>query len=133
ELIFWRQGRSLPYGEGVTYWALAEMAKAHAGILDSDAPADAERKLVEMVSELQLERPEQLLDNLRPLIGLGAERTSGDRAERFAAWRAFFEALADTRSTALVFEHLHWADDDLLDSLDHLLHSPPATPLLPPS
>ena len=39
ELIFWRQGRSLPYGEGVTYWALAEMAKAHAGILDTDAPA----------------------------------------------------------------------------------------------
>ena len=130
ELIFWRQGRSLPYGEGVTYWALAEMAKAHAGILDSDAPADAERKLVEMVSELQLERPEQLLDNLRPLIGLGAERTSGDRAERFAAWRAFFEALADTRSTVLVFEDLHWADDDLLDFVDHLVDWSTEVPLL---
>src|SRR5580765_7817283 len=121
ELIFWRQGRSLPYGDGVTYWALAEMAKAHAGILDSDAPADAERKLEETIAGLQVERPEQLLDNLRPLIGLGAERTGGDRAERFAAWREFFEALADERPAVLVFDDLHWADDDLLDFVDHLV------------
>ena len=36
QLIFWRQGRSLPYGEGVSFWALAEMVKAQAGILETD-------------------------------------------------------------------------------------------------
>jgi len=131
ELIFWRQGRSLPYGEGVAYWALAEMAKAHAGILDSDAPADAERKLADAVGGLQVETPELLLENLRPLIGLGAEgETGGDRAKRFAAWRQFFEGLADRGPTVLVFEDLHWANDDLLDFVDHLVDWSSGVPLL---
>src|SRR5439155_1463799 len=45
EIVFWRQGRSLPYGEGITYWALGEMVKAQAGILESDSPEEAEAKL----------------------------------------------------------------------------------------
>jgi class 3 adenylate cyclase/tetratricopeptide (TPR) repeat protein len=131
ELIFWRQGRSLPYGEGITYWALAEMAKAQAGILDSDSPADAERKLVEAVEGLQIESSQLVLESLRPLIGLGAEgETGGDRAERFAAWRQFFEGLADQGPTVLVFEDLHWADDDLLDFVDHLVDWSSGVPLL---
>ena len=131
ELIFWRQGRSLPYGEGITYWALAEMAKAHSGILDSDAPEDAERKLVDTVEALQVESPQLLVENLRPLIGLAADgETGGDRAERFAAWRQFFEGLADQRPTVLVFEDLHWADDDLLDFVDHLVDWSSGVPLL---
>jgi class 3 adenylate cyclase/tetratricopeptide (TPR) repeat protein len=131
ELIFWRQGRSLPYGEGITYWALAEMAKAQAGILDSDSPAEAERKLAEAVEGLQVESPTLVLASLRPLIGIAAEgKTGGDRAERFAAWRQFFEGLADQRPTVLVFEDLHWADDDLLDFVDHLVEWSSGVPLL---
>jgi class 3 adenylate cyclase len=72
ELIFWRQGRSLPYGEGITYWALAEMAKAQAGILDSDSPADADRKLAEAVEALLVESP-------GPRAG---EPAAADRARR---------------------------------------------------
>ena len=45
ELITWRQGRCLPYGEGISYWALGEMAKAQAGILEGDAADEAARKL----------------------------------------------------------------------------------------
>jgi tetratricopeptide (TPR) repeat protein len=131
ELIFWRQGRSLPYGEGVAYWALAEMAKAQAGILDSDSPVDAQRKLAEAVEGLHVESPELVLESLRALIGLGAEgETGGDRAERFAAWRQFFEGLADERPTVIVFEDLHWADDDLLDFVDHLVDWSSGVPLL---
>ena len=52
ELIYWRQGRSLPYGEGVTFWALSEMVKAHAGILETDAADDAEQKLRAAVAEV---------------------------------------------------------------------------------
>jgi class 3 adenylate cyclase/tetratricopeptide (TPR) repeat protein len=122
QLIFWRQGRSLPYGEGVAYWALGEMAKAQAGILESDPTEEAERKLREAVQALEVDAPDRLLENLRPLVGLGAEQEpGGDRSERFAAWRQFFEGLAEAGPTVLVFEDLHWADDDLLDFVDHLV------------
>ena len=123
EIITWRQGRSLPYGDGVTYWALAEMAKAQAGIFETDTPEEAERKLAEAVSALVAEDSERVMENLRPLVGIVAEgEVGGDkRAERFAAWRQFFEALAEQRPAVLVFEDLHWADDDLLDFVDHLV------------
>ena len=130
ELVHWRQGRSLPYGEGVTYWALAEMSKAQAGILETDSPDEVERKLAEAVAALGLEDAELLLGSLRPLVGLAAEGEGGDRSERFAAWRRFLEALAEQRPTVLVFEDLHWADDDLLDFLDHLVDWATGVPLL---
>jgi class 3 adenylate cyclase/tetratricopeptide (TPR) repeat protein len=132
DLIFWRQGRSLPYGEGVTYWALAEMTKVHAGILETDTPEEAERKLVESVSDLVPNGAERMLENLRPLVGLGSDGEPGgdQRTERFAAWRQFFEALAEQRPTVLVFEDLHWADDDLLDFVDHLVDWGTGVPLL---
>jgi class 3 adenylate cyclase len=132
DLIYWRQGRSLPYGEGVAYWALAEMTKAHAGILETDGPVDVERRLEDAVSELAVEGQERILDGLRPLVGLGADAEArGDqRAERFAAWRQFLEALAEQRPTVLVFEDLHWADDDLLDFVDHLVDWATGVPLL---
>src|SRR6266542_1216826 len=52
ELITWRRGRSLPYGEGVTFWALAEIVKAEAGILESDSASEVEKKLHRTVAEL---------------------------------------------------------------------------------
>jgi class 3 adenylate cyclase/tetratricopeptide (TPR) repeat protein len=131
ELTYWRQGRSLPYGEGVSYWALAEMAKAQAGILESDAPEEAGQKLAEAVAALGLEDAERILESLRPLVGVGADtEAGGGRSEHFAAWRQFLEALADQRPTVLVFEDLHWADDDLLDFVDHLVDWGSGVPLL---
>src|SRR6188472_243131 len=102
ELIFWRQGRSLPYGEGITYWALAEMAKAQAGILESDSPEETERKLVETAEALGLGA--RVLESLRSLVGAAGDEGRGERSEHFAAWRQFFESLADQRPTVLVFE-----------------------------
>ena len=131
ELTNWRQGRSLPYGEGLTYWALAEMAKAQAGILETDGPQEAEAKLAEMVGDLVSDGAEQLLESLRPLVGLARDgEPGGDRSARFAAWRRLFEALAERRPTVLVFEDLHWADDDLLDFVDHLVDWAVGVPLL---
>src|SRR4029079_1272798 len=59
---------------------------------------------------------------LRPLLGLeGAERLSGDRrGEAFAAWRRFVEGLTAAGRVVLAFEDLHWADDGLLDFVEHL-------------
>src|SRR5262245_59127880 len=45
EIIWWRQGRSLPYGERLSYWALGEIVKAQAGILETDQTDEAETKL----------------------------------------------------------------------------------------
>jgi predicted ATPase/class 3 adenylate cyclase len=131
DLISWRQGRSLPYGERVSFWALGEIVKAHAGILESDDAATAEEKLAAMVEDLaEDEKEREWLERLtRPLVGLeGAERT--EREEAFAAWRRLLEAAAEQRPLILVFEDLHWADDGLLDFVDHLADWATTVPLL---
>src|SRR5207244_12698642 len=54
ELTTWRQGRCLPYGEGITFWALGGILKGHTGILESDPPGVAdEKRSEEHTSELQ--------------------------------------------------------------------------------
>jgi class 3 adenylate cyclase/tetratricopeptide (TPR) repeat protein len=123
ELITWRQGRSLPYGDGVTFWALGEIVKAQAGILESDASEQAEAKLRGAVAELVSDDVEaQWLDaHLRPLVGIGSEDPGTRSGEPFAAWRRFLEALAELRTLVLVLEDLHWADDALLDFVDELV------------
>jgi class 3 adenylate cyclase/tetratricopeptide (TPR) repeat protein len=134
DLIYWRQGRCLPYGEGVTYWALSEMIKAHAGILETDSAEQAQERLASVVTEAlggTAER-EWVEGHLRPLVGLGdEEHTASERqAEAFAAWRRFLEALAERSPVVLVFEDLHWADDSLLDFIDHLVDWAGGVPML---
>ncbi|HEY6068850.1 MAG TPA: AAA family ATPase, partial [Gaiellaceae bacterium] len=124
-LVYWRHGRSLPYGDGVTFWALAETVKAQAGILDSDSPEETASKLSAAVGPLAAEPTEAawLVRHLAPLVGLeGGQPLAGDRSsEAFAAWRRFFEALAEQRPLVLVFEDLHWADEALLDFVEELV------------
>jgi class 3 adenylate cyclase/tetratricopeptide (TPR) repeat protein len=120
QLIFWRQGRSLPYGEGVSYWALAEMVKAQAGILETDDATEAEAKLKRAVEDLVEEDADWVHAQLRPLIGQAGE-LGGSREEAFGAWRRFFESLAERRPLVLVFEDIQWADDGLLDFIEHLV------------
>ncbi len=125
ELIFWRQGRSLPYGEGVTYWALSEMVKAHAGILETDSAQVATDKLDLSVRTALADDGDAdwVVRRLQPLVGLGSDQelSEDQRSESFAAWRRFFEALADRSPLVLVFEDLQWADEGLLDFVDYLV------------
>jgi predicted ATPase/class 3 adenylate cyclase len=123
-LVRWRQGRSLPYGEGVSYWALGEMVKAEAGVLETDSAEETARKVREAVERLVSDETERtwLETHLGPLVGLAADEAGGDRrGEAFAAWRRFFEVLGEDRPLVLVFEDLHWADDGLLDFVDHIV------------
>ncbi len=128
KLTYWRQGRSLPYGEGVSYWALAEMVKAQAGILETDGDEDVEAKLARSVEQLIDEDAAWVLSHLRPLVGQGS--ASGSQEEAFTAWRRFFEALADEHPLVLVFEDIQWADDGLLDFIEHLVDWVRDVPLL---
>jgi len=131
ELTGWRQGRSLPYGDGVTFWALGEIVKAQADILESDPSDEAVAKLRRAVADLAADAAEaQWLEaHLRPLLGL-SDDPSARAGEPFAAWQRFIEALAEQRPLVLVFEDLHWADDALLDFVDQLVDRVAEVPLL---
>ncbi|HEY2437400.1 MAG TPA: BTAD domain-containing putative transcriptional regulator [Solirubrobacteraceae bacterium] len=131
EVVAWRQGRSLPYGEGVTFWALGEMVKQQAEILGSDSADDAIKKLERTVHALVDVDADWIAAQLRPLVGLAPEQDVGAQGgDVSAAWRRFFAALADRRPTVLVFEDLHWADDGLLDFIDQLVDRAAGRPLL---
>ena len=129
ELIWWRHGRSLPYGEGVSFWALGQMVKTQAAILETDAADAAEAKLSAAVREM--DDADWLCSHLRPLVGLGTEgQADAQRGEAFGAWRKFLEELAEQRPLVLAFEDLHWADDGLLDFVDYLVDWATDVPIL---
>ena len=127
ELGTWRQGRCLPYGEGITFWALGEILKAHAGILESDPPQVASTKL-EAVLPTGHER-EWFRQRLLPLLGIESG-SAADREELFTAWRRFLELIAEERPTVLVFEDVHWADEAMLAFVEHLADRAERVPLL---
>ena len=129
DLVFWRQGRCLPYGEGIALWALGEIVKAHAGILESDDPAVARDKLARAVEPVVPTASEQawITAELGRLVG--AAEPGGDRERSFAAWRAFLEAVAAQRPLVLVVEDLHWADSTLLEFFEHLVDWASGVPL----
>ena len=125
-LVIWRQGRCLPYGEGAGLAALAEVVKAHAGILETDEAATVERKL-----EAVLPRGDDgnwIGRRLRSLVGL--ESAEGSREESFAAWTAFIEHLAVEHPAVLVLEDLHWADEAMLAFVEGLAGAADGVPLL---
>ncbi len=131
DLVYWRQGRCLPYGEGVTYWALGEALKAHAGILESDGPEEAAGKLASAVAEVVPDEGERewIRARVSPLVGVTSEG-GAERGESFTAWRTLFESIATTRPLMLIFEDLHWADEHMLAFVDHLVDWASQAPIL---
>ncbi|HEY3069550.1 MAG TPA: adenylate/guanylate cyclase domain-containing protein [Gaiellaceae bacterium] len=128
KIIRWRQGRCLPYGEGITFWALGEIVKREAAILESDSAEIAAAKLDAALSPDEPER-QWLLQRLAPLVGVEAA-SPAERQESFTAWRRYLESLAAARETVLVFEDLHWADEALLGFIEHLAEWSVGVPLL---
>ena len=118
----WHRGRCLAYGEGVTYWALAEMVRTNASILEGEETATALPKLRTAV-EHAIPDPEErkwVEPRLASLLGLESG-PSRDREDLFAAWRLFYEHLADEMPTVMVFEDIQWADASMLDFIEYLL------------
>ena len=133
DIVQWRQGRCLPYGEGITFWALGEVVKAQAGILESDTPAEAGDKLAATLALLIQDETERdwVRARLAPLVGAAVQVDSTvERTEAFTAWRRFLEALAEHRTTIVVFEDLHWADAAMLDFIEHLVDWASSVPLM---
>jgi class 3 adenylate cyclase/tetratricopeptide (TPR) repeat protein len=130
QITYWHRGRCLSYGEGVTYWALADMVRMRARIAEDEQPASALAKLAEVVEEHIPDGDERRFaePRLRHLLGL-EESTRFEREDLFAAWRLFVERLADVYPTVMVFEDMQWADASLLDFIEYLLEWSRNSPL----
>jgi class 3 adenylate cyclase/tetratricopeptide (TPR) repeat protein len=134
ELITWRQGRCLAYGDGITLWALGEIVKAQAGVLEQDSPEEIIEKVHRAVEDTLAGTGDEarVETHLLELLGLGAEaQLGGDRRnEAFAAWRRFLESLAEQRPLVIVVEDIHWADESMLDFINELVDWLTDVPLL---
>ncbi len=122
QATYWHRGRCLAYGEGVTYWALADMVRMRCRITEDEEPAAALTKLRATIEEHITDPDEQRFVEPRvaQLLGL-AEHEAREKQDLFAAWRLFFERLADVYPTVLAFEDMQWADSSLLDFVEYLL------------
>ena len=124
--VWWHRGRCLSYGEGVAFWALAEIVRQRLGIAEEDPAEAAAGKLAEGLARYVADPGERGYVGVRlgRLLGVAAEGDGGEalsREELFAGWRLFFERLAAVQPVVLLVEDAQYADAGLLDFLDHLI------------
>jgi class 3 adenylate cyclase/tetratricopeptide (TPR) repeat protein len=132
EPIYWHQGRSPAYGDGITFWSIGEMIRGRAGIAaETDDRAKSRMKLRTAVAEYLPSEDERrwVEPRLAGLLGLD-EMPPGDRDELFAAIRTFFQRVADRGTAVMVFEDLHWADDGVLEFITDLVERSTRHPIL---
>jgi class 3 adenylate cyclase/tetratricopeptide (TPR) repeat protein len=130
QVVYWHRGRCLSYGEGVTYWALADMVRMRCRISEDESSDAALAKLAAVLDEHVREPDERRFVEPRVAHLIGLEEGSAfSREDLFAAWRTFFERLADVYPTMLVFEDMQWADASLLDFIEYLLDWSRQSPL----
>jgi len=126
EQVWWHRGRCLSYGDGVAFWALAEIVRQRLGIAEEDPPEIAAGKLAAGLDRFVPDPAERAYVGARLGRLLGVQFT-GDgggplaREELFAGWRLFFERLAAEGPLVLLVEDAQYADAGLLDFLDHLV------------
>ena len=124
--MWWHRGRCLSYGEGVAFWALAEIVRQRLGIAEEDLAEVAAGKLAEGLDRYVPDPGERAYAGLRMarLLGVAFAGDGGgplSREELFAGWRLFFERLAGVQPVVLVVEDAQYADAGLLDFLDYLI------------
>ena len=120
EEVRWHVGRSPAHGDGITLWALGEMVRSRAGLLETDDEVTTRSRLRATVDQYVPDGPERerIEGALLTLLGLHAGTPV---RELFGAWRSFFERLAEGAPVVMVFEDFHDADLGLIDFIDHLL------------
>jgi class 3 adenylate cyclase/tetratricopeptide (TPR) repeat protein len=126
EDVWWHRGRCLSYGDGVAFWALAEVVRQRLGIAEEDPADTVVGKLVAGLDRFVLDPAERAYVGVRlgRLLGVTVAGDDGGplpREELFAGWRLFFERLAAVQPVVLLVEDAHYADAGLLDFLGHLI------------
>ena len=127
--VAWHSGRCLAYGEGVTYWALAEMVRMRAGIAEGEEPEQARTKL-DAALELHVadvDEREWIRPRVAQLLSLEASEHL-ERADLYGGWRLLFERIAEREPVVLVFEDMQWADAPLIEFVEHLLDRSRSSP-----
>jgi class 3 adenylate cyclase/tetratricopeptide (TPR) repeat protein len=123
-----RTGRCLPYGSGIVFWALGEVLREECGIFEADTSEEAWRKLATFVEHALGEASEPQAAIIGRSLGLDVPEelvpADGDperaRESFFSALRSLIEAVARRRPLVLAFEDIHWADEGMLDVIEHL-------------
>ena len=110
------RGRCLPYGEGITFWPLAEVVKSAAGIEESDTAAVARARIEQLVAR-DAHGP-AIARDVAACIGLAGGAVAGE--EIFWGVRRFFELLAEEQPLIVVFDDIHWAEPTLLELIEHI-------------
>jgi class 3 adenylate cyclase/tetratricopeptide (TPR) repeat protein len=126
ETVWWHRGRCLSYGDGVPFWALAEIVRQRLGIAEEDPAEIAAGKLIEGLEQYVPDPAERVHVGVRlgRLLGVALAEDGGgplSREELFSGWRLFFERLAAQYPVVLLVEDAQHADAGLLDFLDHLI------------
>ena len=122
------RARCLPYGEGITFWPVAEMVKEAAAIEESDAPDSARSKLHALVANA--EDGAEVAVRVSAAIGLGEDGAGGDIQETFWAVRRLLEIVAAERPVVVLFEDIHWAEPTFLDLVQYVTRFSAEHPLL---
>ena len=118
------RGRCLPYGDGITFWPLAEVLRQAAGIVPEDSEARARAKLVSRFGV----RLAEATSRIESVMGLSPHQYG--REELFWAVWATLQELARRRPLVVVFDDIHWAEPTFLELIEHVLDSAPGAPLL---
>ena len=129
EETWWHEGHCPAYGDGVTFWALGEMIRRRAGLLETDDEATTRTRVGAAVREWIPDEADRRWIEPALLALLGIERSSAAPEQLFGAWRTFFERMSARGTVSLVFEDFHYADAGLLDFVDHLLEWSRAFPI----
>ncbi|MDQ2966686.1 MAG: AAA family ATPase [Chloroflexota bacterium] len=129
ESVWFHDGRCPAYGDGISFWALGEMIRGRAGLLETDDEPTTRTKVAATVAEHVPDEVERrwIEPALLALLGIDTDAVGSDQL--FGAWRTFFERLAATAPVVLVFEDFHHADSGLIDFVDRLLEWSKALPI----
>ena len=130
ENLLWLEGRTLSYGQKMSYWPFREILCQYAGIAEDDDDTEAWKKFETSITELFLAESEEILPYLASLIGLEVKGELGKSLQQldgesmgkhvYLSSRRFFERLAGSLPVVLIFEDLHWADESTIHLIEHL-------------
>ena len=115
-------GRCLPYGDGITFWPLAEAVRQAAGILERDSTETALQRLSALSGDADAEA------RVASAIGLTPTEFPGE--ELFWGARKVFEAIGRPGPLVVLFEDIHWAEAMFLELVQHLVGAADDTSIL---